>query len=139
MFLSEEEKMRYITYSLACKLLDHGFSIKHLEDDLDKTMVFYKDGTYFQIGGDIEAPLSPAEKELLQNATWIPTREELEWWLYTHDFSFTIVHDQDSDLVRCHDTISGTDYTQTVPSPVIFDHALAYLILKILKKHERAF
>ena len=131
--------MYYIPFSLASKLLDHGFSIKSLEDDPEKTMVFYKDGRYFQFGGDIEVPLSIAEKELLQNAAWIPRREELEWWLSINNFSYSIIYDKGSTIVSCHDNVSGTDYSQSSPSSVIVDHALAHIIIRILKKHERDF
>ena len=132
----DRREFMYITYKTAMQLYDLGFH-SFWQEHPSRDMVFYKDGICFSLGGNLSAPLTDEEKQLISDGVWLPDQFALQFWLEKNDFAYSISVNQDGHLVECVDLITGTKYTSDSPIPV--EDALAANIRKILKHKEREF
>lgn len=128
--------MNYITIEMAKELYDLGFSFRFRQEQPDRSMTFFRDGIYFQLGGNNCLELNEKECKEIKDAVWIPDEWDLELWLEWNDFAYFISSISPEVRVECVDKQTGTRYSSTM-RPVCY--GLWKVIIKILKKKERIF
>ncbi|MDD6395516.1 MAG: hypothetical protein PUB37_04950 [Firmicutes bacterium] len=125
-----------ITFETANELYALGFSYRHYQKHCQKGMVYYYNGSEWVIGGNVDEPLTDTQREIIDNGTWLPSEANLIEWLQDNDFVFVVVNTDGFFKVECKDTVTNTQYNSKMPT---LEFAMAAIIKKILKKHEREF
>ena len=128
--------MNYITVEMANELYGLGFSFQFRQDNPDRSMTFFKNGIYFQLGGNNAEIPSEEDLEKIKDATWIPDQSDLELWLAWNNFSFSFNYCSPEVRVECVDNQTGTHYTSSM-RPI--SYGFWNVIRKILKNKERSF
>ena len=128
--------MNYITVEMANELYGLGFSFRFRQEDPNRSMTFFKNGVYFQLGGNNSEKLSEEDLESIKDATWIPDQSDLEQWLAWNNFSFSFHYCPPEVCVECVDNQTGTRYISSM-RPI--SYGFWNVIRKILKKKERLF
>ena len=106
------------------------------QQSLSKGMVYYYDNNEWVIGGNANEPITDFQEKIVKNGIWLPSENHLIEWLLDNDFTFSIVNNDGFFEINCLDSITGTKYSAKVPT---LEFAIAAIIKKILKKHEREF
>ena len=122
----------YITPDTARELYALGFTYRHYARHPHRGMVYCCNGREVVLGGDVNEPLSPQEREMAARGMWLPSAVHLTEWLWDNDFVFSIVNTDGFFDVTCRDTLTDTLYQSKTPT-------LAAVVRKILKKRERPF
>ena len=125
-----------ISIMVAQELYDLGFSYRHYKEHISKGMVYYYDNNEWVIGGNANEPITDFQEKIVKNGIWLPSENHLIEWLLDNDFTFSIVNNDGFFEVNCLDSITGTKYSAKLPT---LEFAIAAIIKKILKKHEREF
>ena len=126
----------YITPDTARELYDCGFTYRHYTEHPHRGMVYDYSGREVVLGGDVNEPLSPQEREMAARGMWLPSAVHLMEWLWDNDFVFSVVNTDGFFDVTCRDTVTDTLYQSQTPTLAV---SLAAVVRKILKKQERPF
>lgn len=125
-----------IAFDTARELYDLGFTYRHYAEHPQKGMVYFYENAEWVIGGNVDDPLDEYDYFVILNGIWLPSEMHLLEWLSDNDFVYAIVNTDGFVDATCKDSLTQTQYQSKTPT---LDVALAAIIKKILKKHEREF
>lgn len=122
-----------ITAETARELYDRGFTYRHYQAHPHRGMVFFYQGMEWIIGGSADAPPQLTDV-IIADGLWLPSESHLMEWLSDNGFVYAIVNTDGFFDVTCRDSLTQTEYHAKTTT---LEVALAAVIKKILKKHER--